>query len=92
MASLENGRKKTPSTYISIKFIKGISQILLLILQDCHPNQVFQGLIIFSLSSETFKKYRQLKTALRTAYGLYQLEMEGMHGGQVSVQSIQLGR
>lgn len=40
--------EKNPSTYISIKFIKGISQILLLILQDCHPNQVFQGLIIFS--------------------------------------------
>lgn len=33
--------------WLSAKFMKGINQVLLLILQDCHPNQLFQGLIIF---------------------------------------------
>ena len=43
------------------------------------------GLLQQFLSSLRLKKkYRPLETALRTAYGLYQLEMEGMHGGQVS--------
>lgn len=51
-----------PSIYLSAKFIKGINQVLLLIVQDCHPNQTFQGLIIFSLSSKTLKSNINPKT------------------------------